>query len=370
MNLTRREMLRVSGAAALCGAGLLRGTPVAAAEVDWLDEVTTPPDPLPNVERLGTLAPLLVDESGAPIRTRADWERHRTSLRDRWRKFLGPMPERPKSTEFKVLKELRTDGLHRQLLDYEGEAGRRVQGWLIRPLDRKPGKHPALVSLHATTNQTIDQEAGLVGNETRWLGSKMAARGFTVFCPRNYLWQDVDSIQQGTARFRESHPETRGMHKMLWDAQRAVDLLAAMPDVDPQRIGSVGHSLGAKEVLYLAAFDERIRATVSSEGGLGFRSTNWNAEWYLGKAIDDESFPLNHHQLLALIAPRPFLVLGGETGPGAADGARSWPLIVPARAVWDLYGRPLRVGLYNHGKGHDIPPHVFDRLAAWLTAYV
>lgn len=64
----------------------------------------------------------------------------------------------------------------------------------------------------------------------------------------------------------------------------------------------MGHSLGAKEALYLAAFDERIKAAVASEGGTGFRSTNWDAAWYLGPAIRDENFSLNHHQLLALIA--------------------------------------------------------------------
>ena len=49
-----------------------------------------------------------------------------------------------------------------------------------------------------------------------------------------------------------------------------------------QRMGAVGHSLGAKETLYLAAFDERVKATVSSEGGIGTKFSNWDAAWYLG----------------------------------------------------------------------------------------
>ena len=72
---------------------------------------------------------------------------------------------------------------------------------------------------------------------------------------------------------------------MLYDASRAVDLLVAIEDVDPHRIGAIGHSLGAKEVLYLAAFDERVRAVVSSEGGIGLSYSNWDAPWYLGEAI-------------------------------------------------------------------------------------
>jgi dienelactone hydrolase len=70
------------------------------------------------------------------------------------------------------------------------------------------------------------------------------------------------------------------MAKMLYDAMVAVDILAALPEVDPKRLCSVGHSLGAKEVLYLAAFDERIRATVSSEGGKDrvIRGGSWNLD--------------------------------------------------------------------------------------------
>ena len=39
------------------------------------------------------------------------------------------------------------------------------------------------------------------------------------------------------------------MAKMTWDAIRATDLLLTGPEVDPARIGSIGHSLGGKEVL-------------------------------------------------------------------------------------------------------------------------
>jgi pimeloyl-ACP methyl ester carboxylesterase len=160
------------------------------------------------------------------------------------------------------------------------------------------------------------------------------------------------------------------MAKMLYDAMRAVDVLESLPYVDKQRLASVGHSLGAKETLYLAAFDERIKAAVASEGGITLPSTNWDASWYLGPAIHDAAFRLNHHQLLALIAPRPFLVLGGETGPGAADGDRSWPLIEAAVPVWKLYDAPIRLGLYNHHQGHSLSPESFARMAEWLSVYL
>ncbi len=121
---------------------------------------------------------------------------------------------------------------------------------------------------------------------------------------------------------------------MLWDASRAVGLLAAQPDVNPRRLGAIGHSLGAKETLYLAAFDERVRAAVSSEGGIGMTFSNWDAPWYLGAEIRRPGFSLDHAQVLALCAPRPFLLIGGES----ADGDRSWPFIAEVIPVWKLTG--------------------------------
>ena len=136
--------------------------------------------------------------------------------------------------------------------------------------------------------------------------------------------------------------------------------------VDPERLGSVGHSLGAKEALYLAAFDERIKATVSSEGGIGTKFSNWDAPWYLGPAINEPAFTHEHHELLALAAPRPFLLVGGES----ADGDRGWPFIAAAKPVYELYGQPARLGQFNHRKGHAVPPEAEQRIEEWLLTYL
>ena len=92
-------------------------------------------------------------------------------------------------------------------------------------------------------------------------------------------------------------------------------------------------------MLYLAAFDPRVRATVSSEGGIGLGYSNWDAPWYLDHEIKGRQMQLNHAELLALIAPRAFLLMGGDS----ADGDISWPYIEATMPVWKLAGEPLRV---------------------------
>ena len=357
--------------AAFVGGVIFSSSVGNAGDVPWLTEVTTAPA-IPAVQNLGKVETLLQDADGKPVTTTLEWEKHRRTIRDRWIKFLGPMPEPRPAVALEILKTESLPTIVRQLVRYEGEPGIFVEGYLLMPkaaVDSK-AKHPAVLAMHPTTNATIDDIAGISGQDTKQFGLALAQKGFIVFCPRCFLWQDVTSLNEAVEKHRERHPNTTGMAKMLYDAMRGVDVLESLPQVDRTRIGAIGHSLGAKEALYLAAFDERIKAAAASEGGIGFRSTNWDASWYLGEAIRDPEFPLNHHQLLGLIAPRPFLILGGESGPGAADGDRSWPLINAALPVWKLYGEPTRLGLLNHHEGHSVSPQSFERMAEWLTVYL
>jgi S-formylglutathione hydrolase FrmB len=162
---------------------------------------------------------------------------------------------------------------------------------------------------------------------------------------------------------------------MILDAQIAVDILVSMKEVDPKRIGATGHSLGGKQAFYVPAFDERVYCSVSSEGGIGFEQTNWHDEWYLGRDIRKPDFPLNPREIVAMIAPRPFLVLGGATDgdradPNAADGDASWQYIAAALPVYRLYGEPVRIGLFNHRKGHIIPPEAEEKTSQWFNTFL
>lgn len=279
------------------------------------------------------------------------------------------MPPRPTSTAVRVLRSDDLPDVTRELIEYECEPDLKVQAYLLRPKGPAAARSRAgIVALHPTTTETIEPIAGVVGEPSRHLGLQLAQQGFVVLCPRCFLWQDVTNYQEAVNRFQQRHPRTLGMHKMLYDAQRALDILLAQPDVDPARIGAVGHSLGAKETLYLAAFDDRVQAAVASEGGIGLSSTNWNAPWYLGPQVREPGFPRNHHELVALIAPRPFLVIAGEAGNGAADGDRSWPYLQAARPVYELFTDQPPLGILNHRRGHPLPEELLPRVIEWLEA--
>jgi hypothetical protein len=363
---TRREFLIAS--ALTCGAPGIVGAAdgKGRGEVPWLKEVQqAPAKPRGQVPKL---TPLLVDAKGRAITTREGWQARREELRRWWIDFLGVLPKVKAPPMYKVLKEDRDAGVLRQLIRYDVEPGVSVEAYLLMPL-KTSGRVPGVVVLHSTVNHTIRQPAGVEGKPETAFGLKLARRGMVAICPRNFLWDgNTDNkYTEHVRRFHARHPKSKGMARMLHDAVVATDILAALPIVDPQRLGSVGHSLGAKEVLYLAAFDERIKAAVSSEGGVATTFSNWDAPWYLGETIrDKKTFTHEHHELLALCAPRAMLVVGGDS----ADGDRSWPLVAAAMKVYDLHEGPSRLGLFNHKQGHAVPVEAERRIDAWLATYL
>lgn len=373
MSSNRREFLvRAAGAVLGAGAGpplipvLAAQAGPARRDVPWLREVLELPAEASGPSR--ALGPLLIDRRGRPIATLDGWRRRRTDLVQTWRDLLGPLEvERTRPPRLEIIAEDHVGDVVRQRVRYLVEPDVQTEAFVLIP--RGPRRRqPGAIVFHSTVPESIRQPAGLADVPEKHFGLSLARRGFVTFCPRNFLWPEDARMaaEEETRRFRQRHPRAKGMAKMLFDAQLALDILAARPDVDRSRIGCIGHSLGAKEALYLAAFDPRITAAVSSEGGIGTKMSNWDADWYLGDTVRQPAFAREHHELLALAAPRPFLLVGGDS----ADGTASWPWLAAALPVYRLYGEPPRLGLLNHKRGHTLPADVEPRLLEWLETYV
>ncbi|SFJ30566.1 alpha/beta hydrolase family protein [Planctomicrobium piriforme] len=333
-----------------------------ADDVPWLTEVTTPSGiSLPSVP-----SAFLKKADGTPITTLEEWKPVREQIRAQWLDFLGPLPSAKEPLTVKAEKTEDLAKCTRTLIRYEAEPGRMVRAYLLKPKGvTASGRFPGLVVFHSTTRETIDAVAGKGSKPEQGIGLQLAERGFVVVCPANYLWEQ-SSYGEAAAATKKRHPESLGMTTMLADGMRAVDVLLQQTEVDPHRVGTIGHSLGAKEALYLMAFDDRVLAGVSSEGGMSLHSSNWEAEWYLGRQILNPGFARTHAELAALIAPRPFLVLGGEAGSGCADGERSWPPLKVGQQVTAFYGQPVRMGLLNHHQGHQLTPESAEKAFEFL----
>ena len=259
---------------------------ILAAMMHGLAVAADPPVEAPK------LRPLLVDSQGAKIETAAAWAERRESLRTEWlSKILGmPAIARRPLPAVKVLEEDTVGDVVRRRIRYSSGPEWETEAYVLRP---RPGSalaerpQPAAIVLHSTVDHTIRQPAGLEGPPEKFFGLKLAQRGFACICPRNYLWLDSGRIATTEAdRFLRQYPGSTGMAKMLHDAQLALDLLLAEPNIDSRHVTAVGHSLGAKEVLYLAAFDERVtlgesrvRSVVKAASGPGFRTGTRFGTW-------------------------------------------------------------------------------------------
>ena len=316
--------------------------------------------------------------------SRASWHTQRQALRQRWLDTLGHGPSvpplEPQVGEAEDLGEVR-----RCLLNYQVEDGVRVEAYLLQPAG--DGPFPAVLVYHPTNDTSILEPAGLAPPASLQFGLNLARRGYVTLCPRNYLWgyrglpekgpHDFDSFRRITEGLLQRWPAWTGMGKMVWDGLRAVDYLLTRPEVDATRLGCVGHSLGAKEVLYSLAFDERLQAGVSNDGGVGLPQSNWDAPWYLGEGIHQRP-DLEHHQIVALCAPRALLVLGGGRQPSraepgvspATDNLRTWNYLEAARPAYRLYGASARLGMLLHDRGHCVPPEAEGVLYGWLDEFV
>ena len=298
---------------------------------------------------------------------RAAWESERQRILSAWKKILGPAPERV-PLEVQVLSREELGDHSRLLLRYRNDARSSCEAYLLIPKGFE-GKRPGVVCLHPTSKTTIKDPVGLANREAVHHALHLVRRGYVCIAPPNFLWDVPGRPWKESARaVLKEGPYTTGMAKMLFDAMRAVDVLVDRPEVDASRIGAIGHSLGGKEALYLAAFDERIAATISCEGGVGLSMSNWRDEHYLGKQISSPDFHRDNHEVMALVAPRALLIIGGES----ADGAKSWPYAEAALPVWRLYEKEDRLGLLRHDEGHNFPSPGSKRELAyrWLDQWL
>ncbi len=332
--------------------------------VSWPDLIQNPYEHLP-IPDIG-LKPLLQAADGETINTKQAWAKQRGLLRVAWLKRLGEPPTKPKTLNIRAeSREIEPDHI-RQLVSFVSEGDDRIRAYLLLPKGLKENeKRPAVVVFHQTTKETLREPVGLGKRPELALALELVRRGYITLSPECFIMKGTDPKLQAQI-LAQRRPGWTGLGKTTFDASRCVDYLETLPQVDHSRIACIGHSLGAKEVLYAMAFEPRFRAGVFNEGGIGLRMSNWFDPWYLTEAMKEHVPVLEHHQLMALIAPRPFLVMGGNS----ADGDASWAFVKEARSVYELLGAKDRIGLYNHKAGHTFPEPARRLAYQWLDHWL
>ena len=221
----------------------------------------------------------------------------------------------------------------------------------------------------------------------QWWGKWLAEHGYVVLTGWSFIRNYRDGATNA-ALAAEKHRQRFGhwlpISRMVYDVRREAEYLRSLPDIDPKQIGFMGFSLSAKTAVYVGAFAPEIAATVAIDPHIAVNGgTNYYEPWYLDwlRPYDDiptkehtvlsmlntdrsrPGFEHDHHELLALAAPRPFLLIGGrgdmEFDGGHSDDRQSWGYFNRAREVYKLLGVPDRLQFVMTSDGHSATgPHI------------
>ena len=135
-----------------------------------------------------------------------------------------------------------------------------------------------------------------------------------------------------------------------------------------ERIGVIGHSLGGHNSLFVAVFEPRIKAVVTSCGFNAFPKyfggnlTGWSHAGYMPRIAsaygkDPKRMPFDFTEILGAIAPRP-LFINAPLKDANFDVSGVRDCVAAAAPVYSLLGAPDALRPAYPDAAHDFPPDV------------
>jgi len=293
------------------------------------------------------------------VRNASDWQKRSAQILDSMQLVMGPLPDvSGKVPPDQIISEdTIINGIRRIRFSYASEKNDRVPAFLLMPASISQPV-PGILCLHQTTDYGKAEPAGLGGNPNLQYAYELAERGYVTLAP--------DYPNFGDYKFDPySNGFVSATMKGIWNHMAAIDLLQSLPEVDPERIGCIGHSLGGHNTLFLAAFDKRVRAAVTSCGFTSFHKyyegnlEGWAHKGYMPKIIsvynaDPDKMPFDFSDILAVIAPRPVFI-NAPLKDSNFEVSGVHDCVNAALPVYKLFKAEDKIILKNPDAFHDFP---------------
>ena len=193
----------------------------------------------------------------------------------------------------------------------------------------------------------------------------------------------------------------RALAVWAWGHSRALDYLETDPRVDAGRVVVMGHSRGGKLAAWAAATDQRFAIAILNNSGCGGaalfrRKFGENAYrinlsfpyWLCGNfhkySFHEDDIPVDQHELIDLIAPRPVYVASGVQDQWA-DPKGEFLSVAHAEEVYNLYGykgvqtfeqpelnAPIgdRAAYHIRSGGHAVTDYDWDQYIRFATKWL
>ncbi len=300
-----------------------------------------------------------------PIRSADDWERRREAILAGFEKAAGELPSREKlpAFELRVHEEVVEPKFVKRRISFVAEEGDRITALLYLPKkDSSVERRAGIVALHPTHKIGKNVVDGLSERPNRGYARELAELGFVVVAPDYPSFGEQLDYDFSTDRYES------GAMKAIWNHMRCVDLLVSLPEVDPERIGAIGHSLGGHNAIFLGVFDERVKAIVSSCGWTPFHDykggiiTGWTSDRYFPSLRDryqwdPDLVPFDFYGLVAALAPRAFFS-NSPLHDSNFDYRGVEKAAPKARRIYELYDAADNLRIAYPDSEHDFPEAV------------
>ena len=297
---------------------------------------------------------------------------HNQKRRQQLYELLGDLPDRHRSVSGQVLTR-ETHDLYvceRLVLDLNGVEP--VPAVFVRPADGAD-PFPTVLYNHAHGNDyDLGKDELRLGRDLLSeppYAEELARMGCCSLC--------IDAWGFGQ---RQGRTETEIFRQMLWSGQvlwgmmvydslKAVDYLVSRPDVDADRLATLGLSMGSTMAWWVAALDTRIKVCIDLccltdfQALIETRGLSCHGAYYFVPGL------LKHFttsQINALIAPRPHLSLAGDRDPLTPPAGLD-RIDAEMRRVYATEGIPDAWRLIRYDHGHLETPAMRREVVCFLT---
>lgn len=314
-------------------------------------------------------------EAYEALKSADDVRAYQQRLRDFFIAQLGGFPERT-PLNARTVRTIQAEGYRIENVIFESQPHHHITANLYLPDTTAVVPGVVVSSGHSRTGKTADYN--------QRFGIMMARHGMAALC--------FDPIGQGERSQilkTDGQPEFKGTtteHFLMgvgsilvgrntaryrvWDAMRAIDYLAARPEVDAQRIGFTGCSGGGTVTSYVMALDERVACAAPAcylttfrhlIETIGPQDAEQNIFGQLGFGMDQPDYVL-------MRAPRPTL-MSSTTGDFFSI-AGTWENYRQAKRVYARLGRPEAVDLVEVEGKHGVQPQNLATIAQWMQRWL
>jgi dienelactone hydrolase len=324
---------------------------------------------------------------------------HADSFSDTRAAYLAVI-DRPRVNPRPELTELPpVEGLKKYHLWFWSDATERVPGYLLLPDARTfKGPRPVVIGLHGTGGTKDDMAAFvLLAAKAGFIGVAIDGRFHGERTKAGHGADEYNAAIAEAFKTGKGHPF---YFDTSWDVMRLVDYLLTRKDVDPRRIGLSGVSKGGIESYFTAAADPRIAAVVPYIGVQSFKWALDNGQWRAriatiqdgfnaaatsaGKSPDSVDFVREFYArvapgidgrfdgpaMLPLIAPRPLLVVNGDSDANTPiAGVRL--AVRAAQPAYAMANAADRLQLViEEDTPHRVNPEARDAGIAWFVRWL